>query len=246
MVVERGTDPVYGWYPNDPPEGELYSAGLTINNKGFVLGGMLNTQRGLADHVPDLWMFDPATQAWSKQAPYPGNAGLLVGEQVFVIGDNAYVMQDNVLWQYNQPLNQWTPKAAFPGEARFYGTAMTINGEGYLGLGVDDNTITALKDWWQYDPVGDHWTRMHDFGGEAREEAVGFSIDGKGYVCWGTNSQGTILRPVWQYDPVADSWTKKQNCPTAEAFGAVNATGGIACGINDRWGRPLAIQPRLG
>jgi hypothetical protein len=222
----------YTGYPGDAPAGEMYSVGFTINGKGYVLGGMLDLQRGDAKHVPDLWMFDLATQAWGKQAPYPGSYGDLVGEQIFVIGDNAYVMQDSVLWQYNQPLNQWTTKAAFPGKARFYGTAMAINGKGYVGIGVDDITILNLKDWWQYDPTADHWTQMHDFGGDPRQQAVGFSIDGKGYVCWGLNNQDDILRPVWQYDPVADSWTKRQNCPAPDAFAASTGTiGGVDVGL---------------
>jgi N-acetylneuraminic acid mutarotase len=201
----------YTAYPNDPPESELYSVGFTINNKGFVLGGMLNTQRGLGDHVPDLWMFDPATQAWSKQAPYPGNYGLLVGEQVFVIGDNAFVIQDNTVWQYNQPSNQWMQKQVFPGVARLWGTAMAINGKGYFGLGESEyGNIPDLKDWWQYDPNTDSWTPAQEFGGDARYWAAGFAVDGKGYVCLGANKSSSF-NTLWQYDPVADNWTKKQS-----------------------------------
>lgn len=223
----------YTAYPGDPPAGEVYSVGFSINNKGFVLGGMLNTESGEYDHVPDLWMYDLTTHAWSKQAPYPGNYGFLVGEQVFVIGDNAYVIQDNSVWQYNQPSNQWTLKHAFPGIDRIWGTAMAINGKGYLGLGFDvTGNPSHLKDWWQYDPASDSWMEKNNFAGESRDGAGGFSIDGKGYVLLGWSNNNTSFNTVWKYDPTADSWTKKQNCPASVSWAPATATiGGIDYGL---------------
>ncbi len=222
----------YTFYPGDPPADEEYSVGFSINNKGFILGGMVNFEKGESDHVPDLWMYDPVTQDWIKQAPYPGNYVGLVDEQVFVIGDNAYVIQDNSVWQYNQPSNQWMLKHAFPGLDRISGTAIAINGKGYVGLGFGvTGNPTDLKDWWQYDPATDSWTQKNNFGGEAREQAAGFSIDGRGYVVLGTHN-GTNFKTVWQYDPTADSWTKKQNCPASVSWAPATATiGGIDYGL---------------
>jgi Kelch motif len=225
----------YTSLPGDPPPiDEEYSIGFTINNKGFVLSGMLTIVKDEDEefNVPDLWMYDPATHAWSKQAPYPGNYLDLVGEQLFVIGDNAYVIQDNAVWQYNQPSNLWTLKKAFPGIARSLGTAMAINGKGYFGTGITEQANqTYMKDWWQYDPVTDSWMEKNNFAGEARSDAGSFSIDGKGYVVLGYRNI-TSFKTVWQYDPTADSWTKKQNCPASASWAPATATiGGIDYGL---------------
>jgi len=183
-------------------------------------------------------MFDPTTQSWSKQS---GNSNFYLNnsEEVFVIGDNAYVLVDNHVWQYNQPSNQWTQKQNFPGTSRFGGTAIAVNGKGYLGLGTSEPDFLDLKDWWQYDPGSDSWTQKHDFGGDARDDAGAFSIDGKGYVLFGFHN-GTAFKTVWQYDPVTDGWTKKQNCPaSAQSAPASAVIGGVDVGLmtdgNDLW-----------
>jgi N-acetylneuraminic acid mutarotase len=240
--------PYTAYLPSDPPVSMWYSVGFAINGKGFVLGGMLNTQSGQADHVPALWMFDPAAQAWDSMARYPGNYGGLVGEAVFVIGDNAYVVQDNAVWQYNQPTNHWTAKGNFPGAARFWGTGMAINGKGYFGLGVNDHTIEDMVNWWQYDPTTDHWTRMADFGGAARDQAAGFAIGGKGYVCLGEATTGSDYSTVWQYDPVANSWDQKKSLTGLSGGGsvAVNATiGGVDLGLLVGGGHLWAYNPAI-
>ena len=237
-----GLPPVITWWgkvapipytglPNDPVQSAGRSLGFSINNKGFVVGALLETVMGYLFAVPDLWMYDPATKAWIKQAPYPGDYVHFLGAQVFVIGDNAYVIQDNSVWQYNQPSNQWTLKNAFPALARTGGTAMAINGKGYFGLGFDEGSRTYMKDWWKYDPATDSWMEKNNFAGEARDGAGGFSIDGKGYVLLGW-SNNTSFRTVWQYNPTADSWTKKQNCPASVSLAPVTATiGGIDYGL---------------
>jgi N-acetylneuraminic acid mutarotase len=207
----------------------LYSVGFSVNGKGFVLGGML---MGKTDnYVPDLWEFDPAAAAWSRMAPFPGD-GNLAGETVFVIGDNAYVIQDKTVWQYNQPANLWTQKANFPGAARQWATGVSVNGNGYFGLGWNENTHADIKDWWRYDPATDHWTRMADFGGAAREYAAGLAIGGKAYVGLGNNYDN--YSTLWQYDPATNAWTQKHSLTGYSGYGGISAVatiGGVNVGL---------------
>lgn len=155
--------PYTAYLPSDPPVSIWYSVGFAINGKEFVLGGMLNTQSREADHVPALWMFDPAAQEWDSMARYPGNYGNLVGEVVFVIGDNAYVVQDNAVWQYNQPTNHWTAKGNFPGAARDQAAGFAVDGKGYVCLG--EATGANYSTVWQYDPVANTWTQKKSLTG---------------------------------------------------------------------------------
>jgi len=225
--------PYVAYTKKDPVTDAIYALGFAINDTGYVLGGMLETEEGETDHVPDLWKYDQTTSKWSKKAPFPGEPNSLVFASQFVIGQNVFVITNNLVWQYNQPTNKWTQKANFPGASRFAATAMTINGKGYLGLGTDEIELGFLKDWWQYDPTTDHWIQMRDYGGEAREGAGGFSLNGKGYVVLGL--MGTVfISTVWQYDPVANTWTQKRNFPGSARRAEVTGSaiiGGAATGI---------------
>jgi N-acetylneuraminic acid mutarotase len=196
--------------PNDPLVAENYSVGFSINNKCFVLGGVLFMQSGATEHIPDLWMFDPASQSWTKKAPYPGNDQNLINEAAFIIGDNAYFIVNTTVWQYNQPANKWTKKTSFPSSPRILGAAMAINGKGYFGLGFSTQFQVDLNDWWQYDPASDQWTFLTPFENGTRESAGTFVIGGKGYLCFG-KTVSSSFKDLWQYDPVADTWTQKHS-----------------------------------
>jgi N-acetylneuraminic acid mutarotase len=229
---EGGGDIPYNFTPSNPPLSETGSIGFSINNKGYIMDGQFPMTNGNYIWLQALWMFDPATQSWSKQS-MASDLYLTGTESLFVIGDNAYVVTGNQLWQYNQPSNQWTQKHDFPGVPRLAGSAFAINGKGYFGLG--DETNSEVKDWWQYDPASDSWTQLHDFAGEPRDWACTFSLNGKGYVLFGNN-----YKTVWLYDPATDTWTKKQNCPAPGMMAPATATiGGVVVGLmtdgNDVW-----------
>jgi hypothetical protein len=242
--------------PGDKPIRNEYVHGFAINGKGFALGTLLtNAQWGLNTSCSDLWQWDPATIAWSKKSPFPGNPYNLEFGASFVIGDNAYVITiDNYVYQYNQPGDVWTKKSPVPGGIhRGNPYCFAISGLGYLGMGFNDNTSTEenLNDWWQYDPVADHWTSLHTFPGEKRNGGGSFAIDGKGYIVGGFGNSGYGVG-VWQYDPGTDHWTQKNNFPGTSQYMPTSATGtidGVDVGFiaagqaweynpaNDAWGQ---------
>jgi N-acetylneuraminic acid mutarotase len=51
-------------------------------------------------------------------------------------------------WQYDPALDQWVELEEFPGTARRYMSATTLNGFAYVGLGTNG---TNFKDFWRYD-----------------------------------------------------------------------------------------------
>src|SRR5215831_3723039 len=94
--------------PGDNPVGRIFSQGFAINGKGYICAGVAENSFGTGGYMFDLWEFDPATRAWTQKANYPGTEPV---EGVnFVIDDNAYICFQNELWQYNQPMDQWTRK----------------------------------------------------------------------------------------------------------------------------------------
>jgi N-acetylneuraminic acid mutarotase len=180
-----GPPPVITWWAN---------GGV----KGYVMDGQFPMTNGNYIWLQALWMFDPASQSWSKQSM--ASAPYLTGtESLFVIGDNAYVVTGNQVWQYNQPSNQWTQKNNFPGAPRLTGSAVAINGKGYFGLG--DETNGVLKDWWQYDPATDTWTKKQNCPASGMAAPATATIGG---VVMGLMTDGQTREPymaVREVDP---------------------------------------------
>lgn len=114
--------------------------------------------------------------------------------------------------------NSWVKKADFTGLKRERAVAFTVNGEAYVGSGVDTAEIVR-KDFWRYDDVLDAWTQVADLPGSERRNAVAFSIENYGYVTTGINTASasdagaTLLNDMWRYDPSMNLWTQMPNFP---------------------------------
>lgn len=115
----------------------------------------------------------------------------------------------------------WTQRASLPGANREYATAFSINGKGYLGLGMPGGTY--LFDFWEYNPSTDSWTQKADFPDGiciGRRSASGFSIGDKGYIGPGVErdttpplSGDTMYTDFWEFNPSANLWLQKTSMP---------------------------------
>lgn len=154
----------------------------------------------------------------------------------FTIGNKGYVgggMDANGtfrkdFWEYDPVTNTWTQRADFGGGKRFQAVGFALNGKGYVGLGLMQDTFLVLKqDMWEYDPEGDTWIQKNNFGGEARRQALAFTIGNDAYIGWG-NKVGYCFPDFWKYDPAQDSWTQHMS------FSGFGRRGGIAFSINGK------------
>jgi N-acetylneuraminic acid mutarotase len=100
-------------------------------------------------------------------------------------------------------LGNWVTKATYVGKARAYGSSFAINGNGYWGMGTDDDDY--LTDFWKYDPVKDTWKQVADFTGTPRAYNISASNGTKGYVGLGYDGNND-LDDIWVYDAEANSW----------------------------------------
>ena len=66
-------------------------------------------------------------------------------------------------------------KANVPSSFRHHASGFSINGKGYLGMGITSSG-TNLADWWMYDPIADTWTQKSNFPGTGRSYCASFSI----------------------------------------------------------------------
>ncbi len=118
----------------------------------------------------------------------------------------------------------WLNLPDFPGGERMLSTAFSINGKGYMGLGID-SAFQYHTDWYEYDPITNTWTQKASLPAAARDHATGLVVDSFGYVIAGEVAGGATAQ-VWQYNPYSDTWTQKSNVPIARENGAGFAVNG--------------------
>ncbi len=91
----------------------------------------------------------------------------------------------------------------------------SIGNYGYIGLGLNYETTTLLRDVWKFDPATNAWTQVADYGGTARTGQVAFTIGSFAYV--GSGSDGypsyRFRKDFWRYDPSNNTWTAVADFP---------------------------------
>ncbi len=125
---------------------------------------------------------------------------------------------------FSQAQLAWLKLPDFPGGERMLCTAFSINGKGYMGLGIDSN-FQYHNDWYEYDPVTNSWTAKTSLPSVGRDHATGVAVDTLGYVIAGEVAGGATAQ-VWQYNPYVDSWVAKSSVPVARENGTGFALNG--------------------
>jgi PKD repeat protein len=149
----------------------------------------------------------------------------------FVIGNYAYAGLGAVntelriysaeIFKYDPSDDSWEQLADFPGGKRYGATAFSINGKGYVCLGVDNN-YDMRNDVWVFNPVTEIWQKKSDFPGGTRYHSPAFVIGNKAFLVGGSINQGNnYLNDLWCYNPDTDTWTQKESLPTDHLAGAV-------------------------
>ena len=181
------------------------------------------------------------SQTWTPLPDLPTqNPG---GGVSFTINDKVYLHTGKEFFEYNPAAKTWKQKNSFPDVVvnRSYAIAFSVNGKGYVGLGLDlgKGVDREKKDLWQYDPVADIWTRKADLPAVPRTGAGCFVIGNKAYIGGGTCPMPPIaaghLNDFWEYDPFTDKWTQKADIPvdnlSYQASFSGNGKGYFTCGV---------------
>ena len=194
-----------------------YATGFSINDMGYFAMGKLSSS-----YYRTLNRYDPVNNSWKPMSPNPGESSSM-DSPGFVINGKAYIPAAGEMYEYDPAYDRWTQKS-YPYALGYFGggSAFSINGKGYLGVGWDHDKHANVRDFFEYDPVTDIWTQKASFPGTLRDNATSFSLpNGKGYVAMGySTAKSVYLNDVWEYDPVSDSWTKIEDFPGTPRFGA--------------------------
>ena len=176
----------------------------------FSIGDFGYAGLGLAgSRKHDFHKYNPATNTWttlqninSQYHLYNTAVFTLNGHGYFATGSGwnsaAYTnYTSKELIRYNPETDTWTKLNDFPGSARLYAAAFTVNGAAYLGLGW---TGVYKSDIWQYNESADTWTQMGDFPTPGRAWVSSFVIGNKAYVGNGI-STGNIHDEFYVWEP---------------------------------------------
>ena len=135
-------------------EGRPVYYAFTINDKAYVTTGLSN-----GVNQTDLWMFDPATGAWTEKNKINATDSWTITRNygtAFTLGSKAYVGLGNStgvrqdFWEYDPSADTWTNKTAFEGSARQNAVSYIVNGKAYVATGRSGNYY--FSDIWEFKP----------------------------------------------------------------------------------------------
>jgi N-acetylneuraminic acid mutarotase len=221
QIYDAATD---SWTTGAPiPISNLgYAAAGVIDGKLYVAGGAACNWGSTGDQhsVPNLWVYDPATNTWTAKTPMPtprshAGAAVIDGKLYVVGGYNMHVTCFDNMIVYDPVTDSWTPKAPLP-STRAWPKAEMVNGILYVFSGNDggSNFLTRVD---AYNPVADSWTTCTPMPESAYCVMSGV-IGGVIYVAGGAASSGTI-DTLLAFTPEASN-----RPPTANAGANVEVT----------------------
>jgi len=154
------------WYESDDcfrDVGMYAGFGFNIGDRYFLGGG--HTRENMEAEpvrLTDFYEYDPYNGIW------PDKAGVEIFESYYVtsfsLGYRGYVLDYDMLYEYNAVSNEWRPVSDFPAFAkRLYPVIVSINNLGYLFSG-GNNPEEDLYSWYftlEYEYSG--WESFNDF-----------------------------------------------------------------------------------
>ena len=170
------------------------------------------------------YQYNASTDSWTLKNSIC-NAGQYSG--TFSLNGKGYVAcgsaiagEQNELWEYDPSLDLWNQKTSFPGAARDFPFADTVNGYAYVGLGDFFFAYPFYSDMYKYDAVNDTWSAIapipNSSTGAVAKGGCSFHASWNGKIILMSingirTSNLADYNTVYVYDPANDSWTLYEN-----------------------------------
>ncbi|MBK7681545.1 MAG: IPT/TIG domain-containing protein [Bacteroidetes bacterium] len=227
--------------------GRTGSVSFSVNGKGYVGMGYIQTNSSTNIYLKDLWEYNPLTNVWTQKADM-GSSGrhspfsFVIGNYGFVgcgSSNNAPLVRFD-FWRYDPSTNTWLQKASLTStHARYGAVGFSIGAKGYVTCGYKSALSGPSKDLMEYDTTANVWTIKASLpvSAPARIFANGFALNGKGYVVGGNdNGPSFYYSDCYEYDNVSDVWSQKTSAPFTLSLSAsfvINNEGYILTGVRN-------------
>jgi len=207
-----------GWNVRTPlPDYSRFrTAALTLNDKGYVVGGsepgtpLPTAIRDVLEYIADAWTN-------RSDIPEPAReeiAAMVMGGKGYACGGNSDIgTQITDVDEFTAP-NTWVEKTPMPSPPRGDHAGASIDAKGFVFGGYYSVGGTYLSDNDQYDADADTWTGKTDIPGTARRQLAGFSLGAEAYICGGRTDFEGRVREVHSWNLTV--WTTRASLPAPE------------------------------
>ncbi len=209
----------WSWHPNLPLPLKETNGAVTINGKVYVSGG----QVGDNTWTNALFMFDPATNRWTRKRDMPeetsGGMSAVYNNKLYVVtdcqGEGCNPSNDIPRFYRFDPVTDTWNTLPTPPNDHEHGAAGFIGGKLYVtgGRGIGNPKQVDV-----YDPATNQWSSESPFG-SGRAYVAGLAYNAKLYLIGGyrVNADGsqTAVRATNIYNPATKQWTTGAPLPTA-------------------------------
>lgn len=206
------------WTAKAPMPAGLHHIGIgVVDGRLYVIGGYQQLGFSVWQPVATVYVYDPATDAWTEGAPMPTARGALsvavLDGQLYAIGGYDGKANSAAVEAYDPARRVWTSRAPLP-TPRDHLAAAAASGKIYaIGGRLNGDYRRNLSVTEAYDPGTDRWSRAADLP-TARSGITAAEVGGKIYVFGGEGGEGTF-RENEAYDPAHDAWQGMAPMPTA-------------------------------
>ncbi len=196
------------------------TAVVSLNEEVYVLGGFDE----VADILPLVEVYTPATASWRYAAPLPEprhhiNAAA-AGGKLYVLGGllGHSFSAEGSSWVYDPVADTWSGVEPMPkGSERGGGLTVAIGNKIYV---VGGYRLGAVSDVSVYDITADSWQALASQP-EPLDHLMGGAVAGRVFAIGGRDGsiEGIVSR-VDVYDPKSDAWAPAAALPTARGGAA--------------------------
>ncbi len=174
---------------------------LSINNKGYILGGVY--WKYSWDYYPtDVWEYDPLANEWTQKADLPWSHQTQAqclgfshnGKGYFGIGSST-----RRIYEYDPVSDSWGYITDYPGEGFDNIKGFVINNKAYMGLGKNFSD-DSYSDFWELNIEDKTWKELHSCPINMAA-TISFTINNKGYIGIGWNDHYDYSKILYEFDP---------------------------------------------
>jgi subtilisin family serine protease/N-acetylneuraminic acid mutarotase len=185
---------------------------VTVDGKVYSFGGSTGSTS-----VPEVYEFDPATQAWTRLDDMPTGPRHQAAEGV--IDGKVYLVSgwsdlDTTTAIFDPASGGWSEGAPAPAGRSAAGSAV-LDGQLYVIGGCTTGNCTPTSDGvFRYDPASDSWQTLASYPLPIAFQSCG-AIGGQIYCAGGMTGTGDLVptTDTYAYDPASDTWTQVADMP---------------------------------